>query len=256
MPEWVSLSVFVVAGAAATLLWGRAMWYFDERSSVLRRLVFFTMGHTHKPLGEVRALLLSAVYYGSGLLLALLLAAAFGLSFPSIISFHIHDIVPVLLGIIGEISITSLLVQIGLAAMENQGGERFAELREIPWMKGLQQLPAGLVPFVAALGGAVEELFFRGVVLNILIRQLTLSPPLAIVIAGALFCVQQLLQVRTAFQAMVIASSCVAISLVGGLLVVSRGTIVPAVLCHASFVIFFMSQNARQQSRVRLQAAR
>ena len=56
-----------------------------------------------------------------------------------------------------------------------------------------------------------------------------------------LFLLEQLVQLRTPFQAMIISGSCVAISLVGGLLVLQTGSVIPAALCHASFVIFFMS---------------
>jgi hypothetical protein len=67
---------------------------------------------------------------------------------------------------------------------------------------------------------------------------------IAIVVAGTLFVLQQLIQVQTPFQAMVIGSSCVAISLVGGLLVVFSGSILPALISHGSFVLFFMAQGA------------
>lgn len=114
-------------------------------------------------------------------------------------------------------------------------------------MKGLRQLPPAMVPVVAALAGAVEETFYRGVLLGILTMRFSVPPIAAVAISGTLFCVEQLLQVRTAFQAMIIASGCVAISMVGGLLVVARGSFVPAALCHASFVLFFMNQGSQRR---------
>lgn len=119
-------------------------------------------------------------------------------------------------------------------------------------MKGLRDLPPKAVVVGAALGAMVEELFFRGVLVLILTQKLLVAPWLAVMIAGALFVLEQLVQLRTAFQAMVIGSSCVAISLVGGLLVVATGSVVPAVLCHVSFVVFFIfSGQSKAASNVR-----
>jgi len=94
-----------------------------------------------------------------------------------------------------------------------------------------------MVP-AAALGGVVEETLYRGVLLQIMTVKLLVAPAVAITAVGALFTLQQLLQVKTFFQAVVIGCSCAAISLVGGSLVVITGSVVPAVLCHASFVFF------------------
>jgi membrane protease YdiL (CAAX protease family) len=230
------------------VLWGRALWYFDERSQELRRWTFFAMRFSRLQSGEVRALLLSALYYGCGLLAALLLATAFDLNLSALISFSAAYLGLAVLGVIGEISLANLLVSLGCLITGQGKPEQFAEVKEIPWMKGLQQLPAGVVPWSAALGGVIEEVFFRGVLLRIFLDKLLVAPFAAVTIAGALFCLQQLVQVRTAFQAMVIGSGCVAISLVGGLLVVLTGSVIPAVLCHASFVVFFMTQGTNQAS--------
>src|SRR5205823_5449327 len=119
-----------------TLLWGRALWYLDERSPALRRGIFFVMARTRRPPGEVRALLLSASYYGLGLLAALLLCAVFRLSLPALLSISPLHLWLVVLGIVGEISLTNLLVGIGCAVTRQGRPEQFAEIREIPWMKG------------------------------------------------------------------------------------------------------------------------
>ena len=244
MPERVILGGFLVAATIFSLLWGRALWYLDERSQAFRRLTFFSMGYTRRPLGEVRALLLTAFYYSLGLVAGLLFALALDLPASALISFSAVYLGLSVLGAIGEISLTDLLVELACRVTGQGGPERFAEMQDIPWMKGLRQLPDGIVPLAAALGGVVEELFFRGVVLRISTERFGVAPLVAVAIAGALFCLEQLVQVRTAFQAMVIGCGCVAISTVGGLLVVLTGSVLPAVICHASFVLFFMTRSS------------
>jgi membrane protease YdiL (CAAX protease family) len=233
---------FLVAATFVSLIWARVLWYLDERSQVFRRWAFVVMGHTSRMLGEVRSALLSVIYYSFGLLVASLFALVFGLHASTLLSFSGAHLGLAVLGAIGEISLTSLLIDLACRATGQGGPEQFREVQEIPWIKGLMQLPPSVVPVAAALGGIVEEVFFRGVLLPIMTDRLVVAPLAAVAIAGALFCVQQLIQVRTAFQAMVICCSCVAISFVGGLLVVLTGSLVPAVLSHASFVVFFIVQ--------------
>jgi membrane protease YdiL (CAAX protease family) len=240
--DWPALSGFLAAAVVVSFLWGRALWYFDERSAVFRRWVLFAMGYTRRRIGEVRSLLLSAIYYGLGLLLGLLFAAVLGLPVSSLFSISAAYLGMVVIGSVGEISLTNLLVDLSCRVTGQVGPERFAEVQEIPWLKGIRQLPGAAAPVVAAVGGIVEELFFRGFLLRIMTERLFVAPLAAVAIAGTLFCLQQLVQVRTAFQALVIGCGCVAISLVGGALVVVTGNVVPAALCHASFVLFFLGR--------------
>lgn len=242
MPDAGILGLFLVAAIIFSLLWGRALWYFDERSQLFRRWVFFSLEFSRRPVGEVRALLLTALYYSLGLIGGLLFAVAFGLPASALITFSAAHVGLSILGAIGEISLTDLLVSLVCKVTGQGGPERFAEMKDIPWMKGLRQLPEGVVPVAAALGGVIEELFFRGVILLILTDRFMVAPLIAVAIAGALFCFEQLIQLRTAFQMMVIGCGCVAISTVGGLLVVLTGSVVPALFCHASFVLFFMTR--------------
>jgi membrane protease YdiL (CAAX protease family) len=244
-----ALAAFLASATAAAVLWGRSLWYLGERSRAFRRCVLFTLGFTRRTSAEVAALALSAAYYALGLLAALSFASAFQLKVSVLVSWSAAHLGLAVLGVVGEISLASLLVALCCWALGQRGSERLAEVREIPWMKGIRELPPAAVPVAAALGGLVEEVLFRGVLLRILTDRLHVDPWWAVAIAGALFCLEQLVQVQTAFQAMVIASSCVAISLVGGLLVVLTGSVVPAVLSHASFVVFFMLRSDAAPAR-------
>ena len=228
-----------------SLVWGKVLWYFDERSQGFRRLVLFAMGFTRRKPGEVRALLLSLIYYGVGLLATGILGGIFRVPVTAMISWAPAHLAHTVLGIIGAISLSNLFVDLGCRLAGQGRPDQFAEVKEVPWIKGLREFPALVVPVVAALGGVVEEIFFRGVLLHVLTNKLLVNPLVAVAISGTLFCLQQLVQVRTAFQAMIIGSGCAAISIVGGLLVVTTGSVVAAVLCHASFVIFFMTQGSK-----------
>jgi membrane protease YdiL (CAAX protease family) len=236
----------ITAAVVISLVWGRALGYLDDRSDTFRRAALGAMGFSARAPAEVRALMLSAIYYGVGLAAAVAMAALFGIRLSSLASWSEPHGWMFLLGAVGEISLANLVVDL-LCRITRTNPQRFAEIDEIPWMVGVRQLPPGAAPLGAALGGMIEELFYRGVLLLILIERAGVPPWAAVLAAGALFCLQQLLQVRTAFQAMVVASACVAISLVGGLLVVTTGSVIPALLSHASFVVFFVGRKSDRE---------
>lgn len=243
MHDLGALGGFLISLTIVSLVWGRALWYLDERSHAFRRLAFFFIGFTHRPVGQVRAVLLTVIYCLPGLAAVLVFAVGFGLSPVHFVSFSASLAIISLLGAIGEISLADLLVTFTCMLGGPRMQARLQEMKDIPWMKGLRQLPARLVPIGAAMGGVVEELFFRGVVLLVLIDRFDVPPFAAVMIAGALFCLEQLVQLQTTFQMLVIGCGCVAISAVGGLLVLLTGSVVPALICHASFVLFFVTNN-------------
>ncbi|MCW3051458.1 MAG: family intrarane metalloprotease [Chthonomonadales bacterium] len=240
MPDAAAVGIFLGITVGVALVWGRSLWYCDERSQAFRQSVLFAMRYTIRRPGEVRSLLLSAIYGGGGLLAALLLSKGYHLGASGLLSVSGSDIALLILGVIGEMSLATLILNISCRLTGQGTPEQFQEVRDIPWMKGLRELPLGTMLLMTALGAAVEETLFRGVVLRILTDLLHVSASWAILYAGGLFLLQQLALVKTAFQAMVISSACIAISLVGGMLVVRTGSLVVALCCHVTFAIFFM----------------
>lgn len=240
MPEIARPAAALAAAAILSLGWGRLLGVLHERSDAFRRAAFVASGFSMRPPSEVRAVLLATIYYAAGLLASLVMALGFGLPAAALVTWRPWHAWMFLIGVVGEISLAALFVDLS-CRLTRTPPDRFLEIRDIPWMVGLQQLPRGAAPWAAALGGAVEELFYRGVLLTILIVS-GMAPPIAILAAGSLFLVQQILQVQTRFQAMVLAAACLAISLVGGLLVVVTGSVIPAVVSHASFVVFYVGR--------------
>jgi membrane protease YdiL (CAAX protease family) len=244
MANWAGATGFLAVAAATSLAWGKTLWYCNERSDAFRRGLFFVISLTHARSTAVQSLLLSATYYTFGFLAAGLFGTIFRVPVPSLFSWSRFSWPLLLLGVIGEISLAGLLVELGCRIPTHTGPEQLAEeISEIPWIKGIEQLPAVVVPVLAAMGGALEELFFRGVLLAAMIDRYHFNAPIAIAITTALFCVQQVLQVRTPTQALLMSWSCVSISVIGGLLVVLTGNVAVSMLCHASFALFWVGRS-------------
>lgn len=249
-PSWTDLIAtgwFLVVATLVAIAWGRALWYFDERSEALRRAVFFVLRFTARRAEEVRSLLLSLIYYTLGVLSFLLLMVVYRLPIAPTFACSPAILGLALVGLVGEMSLVTLLIDLACRVSGQGRPEQFAEIQEIPWMKSVGKLPVASRLMVTALGGAVEETLFRGAILRVLLDALHLTPALAILLSGGLFCLEQLVLVRTRFQALIILCACISISLVGGMLVVATGSVLPGLLSHASFAVFFMSGRPRQQ---------
>jgi len=245
MSDLSAYMLFLAFAGGVSYVWGRTLWYLDERSAAFRRVQFKAMGYSRRRPGEVRSLLLSGAYYGMGAAAIVLFLVLYGIPGSPVTSSGTGKITATCLGVLGAISLTNLGVDLAVRWLRQDAPSKFAALKEIPWIRGLEELSPGFRVAAGMLGGAVEELFFRGVLLLIAIDHFGRGPWEAIGVAGALFCFQQIVQLRTPFQVLVIGIGCAAISLVGGILVNVTGSVVPAVVCHASFVVFFVGWGYR-----------
>src|SRR5690349_21782448 len=138
----------VMVALLLALAWGRTLEFLHDRSDAFRRLSLVVMTVSARPPSEVRALLLAALYYSVGLTASVVMVALYGLP-PSATAPVPLLVWTIVLGIVGEISLTSLLVDLSRRVMGARP-ERFAEIEQIPWIVGLRQLPPGTAPAAAA----------------------------------------------------------------------------------------------------------
>lgn len=106
------------------------------------------------------------------------------------------------------------------------------------WIREILVLPPAWRWLVPMSSAAVEEVFFRGVVLVGLLTH-GASVPVAIVVSGALFVAGQVVLTERGLAAVVLGSSSIVLSALCGLLVVVTGSVVPAVIVHASFAGYY-----------------
>jgi membrane protease YdiL (CAAX protease family) len=85
---------------------------------------------------------------------------------------------------------------------------------------------------------AVEELFFRGTVLSGLIGH-GATGWAALALSGVLFTAGQVILTEGRLPATVLGLSSVVLSVIGGLLVIVEGSVLPAILVHASFAGYY-----------------
>jgi hypothetical protein len=120
-------------------------------------------------------------------------------------------------------------------------------IADVRWIQEILVLPRRWRWVVPMASAAVEEYVFRGVALTGL---LAAGVPAwwAIGISGAVFTTGQVVLTENRLQATVLGLSSVVLSVVGGLLVVVTGSVVPAILVHASFAGYYTNAGAQRSA--------
>lgn len=237
--------VFLLAATLFALVWGRLLWYLDERSSASSWLVFRLMSYSRLTFAEGKSLLLTLFYLAFGLLGALLFAVANRLDPTRLLGFELRFLPLTLLGAVAEISLSNLFVGFYAALFHRGDPSLYRQIDSIPWIAGINRLPVALARLTPAASAICEEFCFRGVLLATFTTRFAFRPWLALALVTLLFAVQQGLQLKTRPQFVVILAGSLAISAIGGVLVLSTASVIPACLCHASFVLFYFRRSSR-----------
>jgi membrane protease YdiL (CAAX protease family) len=143
------------------------------------------------------------------------------------------------LAFIAQNSLTGLMMQLLIAA--NPKINVFWELTTIPWVRYTLMMP-GIVRAIAPLGAAIaEEVFFRGAVFLVLVNNFPQTGTyLPIFVCTVLFVVQQVLQVDTLGQGLILLIGSTSISIVGCAATLYTGSFLPTLLCHTAYAFVYL----------------
>ncbi|QSZ27197.1 CPBP family intramembrane metalloprotease [Aceticella autotrophica] len=159
-----------------------------------------------------------------------------------------YKVIPItLLGAFASFSLTSLGFSMLYVIFPHI--DIVEEINKIRWISGIKKLPKNIAFIVPALSACAEELFFRGVLLNALIKN-GFSFWLSLTIVTILFVYGQVILTDTKIQALVISISSFVISIIGGLLFITTGSIISSMIVHASFAGFYTQSNNKKEGKV------
>lgn len=242
------------AGFAALALAVAAIWLvvyrvavFDTRTN--QRVRLWVVSHTVVPGRYVIPIVGTLIYLTLGVLGSIPLLYAGDLGLAGLLAWHVtpNGVGLMLLTAVGAHLSSGFAASVMYVVRPRVDVP--TAMARVRWMKELLVLPQPWRYIVPGVSAAVEEFFFRGVFLGGL---LATGTPVwaAIAISGAAFIVLQVLYTDTALQATVIGLGCVVLTVLGGLLVVVEGSVVPAIVVHASFAVYYFRSSVQRASRV------
>ncbi len=254
----MSTATFAGYGLAAGAAW-LAVYRLPLRTPRARqRFRLVVTSRTGLPGRYVFPILGTVIYLVAGLLAALALGLASpagpglaGSGLAAALARPLHwrpglsGVALTLLAVLGASALTAFAMSVLYAL--RAGVDVPGAVTSVRWIQEVLVLPRRwrwLVPMTSA---AVEEYFFRGVLLTGLLAT-GAHPWLAIAISGALFTTGQVVLTENRLQALVLALSSAVLSVVGGLLVVVTGSVLPAIVVHASFAGYYTNTSGASPS--------
>ena len=156
-----------------------------------------------------------------------------------------------ILAILGTSSLNTLWI--ALLYKVRPGADVPGEISRIQWISSILALPPYARWMIPAVAAFVEELAFRGAAF-LGMEHAGLSFGVAAGISTLLFFLGQVALVTTATQAFVMGTASLTLGFTGTLLVAATGSVVPAIIVHASFAGFY--SNMSTSSSASLQQVR
>ena len=241
----IDSALFAGAAVAVTAVWLAAyrLPFANPRTRQRVRLAISSM--TGLPQRLVFPILGTLIYVALGVAAVLTLARLGDLNLADLLAWRFsgEGAALTLLAGIGASALTAFAMSL-LHALPGRADVP-AAVSQVRWVQEILALPNPWRAAVPALSGALEELYFRGVVLFGLLST-GLPVWAALVFTGTVFTAGQVALTESRVQATILAISSVVLSVVCGLLTIVEGSVLPAILIHASFAGYYTNMSVRR----------
>jgi membrane protease YdiL (CAAX protease family) len=232
----LELIAFLIAASGVSVAWGRINRIGYGR--LITSIVHFIMKYSRTDTELIRSYLVWILYLFTGFGAAVALFVLFRVNILHFLGLE-EGWVLIPLAFVAQNAMTGLMMQSVLSAWPTLNV--FAEIGSIPWIRYSLIMPGAMravSPLVAAL---FEELFFRGAVFLVLLERFPETGGVfATAVCTVLFVLQQVLQVDTRGQAVIMAIGSTSISVVGCIVTLHTGSFLPTLVCHAAYAFFYL----------------
>jgi len=233
------LLLFLCAATLYTIAWGR-LTRIAAKSHTIINLTNFVMRYSRSRFDPIRAYLIWGLYVFTGLVGAVVILLIFRINLLRYITMGLNEVAFIPLALIAQLSISSLILM--LIALVQPGTNWFAVLQSIEWVQISQLLPKIVSILYPLTGAFAEEIFFRGVIFLTLVEVFPqVGIIVAVVITTVLFTLQQVLNVKSWSQVLLISIGSITISTVNCLVMLKTQSFLPALICHELYALLFLA---------------
>lgn len=199
------------------------------------------MGIANHEYAQIHSFLLGLVYIVSFVISALVCSVIYKFNVFSYFPLGSQHIPYLFVGIMAELSLSGLIIACMFMFFPKINWVN--QIENIPWIESIKYVPKGMGFLIPLVGAFCEEVFFRGYV-YIILRNV--FPEIGIVIAlsvsALLFAIQQMLNTVNPIQGIGMMAGSIAIGAVGCILIELTNSLLPALIAHEAYVIFYFRQ--------------
>jgi membrane protease YdiL (CAAX protease family) len=214
---------------------------FVSKRKIFPILVRKLMNYSSLSKDELSNSFLGLIYYFFPLLLIVILAFLFRFPIYKLFMLQSEYRVYILVSIIAFLSVLSCIS--GLAEIFFPKTNWLSVISNVSWIVSVNSRRPVLKFCALFLGAFFEEVFFRGICFALVYQtfpQYSIWIPL--VISSLLFGIQQSLFVKSKKEVFIFMLTGIAMGLLGGLLFMYTNSLIPSLIAHEFFVLFYFVQ--------------
>lgn len=237
MSSRLDFVLFLIIVTAVSIAWGRInrIGYSKTITSIVRFIMKYSKMHAEL----IQSYLVWSIYMIAGLVAAVALLMAYRVNLLRFFALDPKYFIVIPVTFIAENSVSGLMMQLLLLARRTI--DVFRELTSVPWVRYTLMMPDVMRVISPLCAAMIEEVFFRGCVFLILIKDFPQAGAYwSIFVCTALFALQQMLQTDTLGQGMILLVGSTSISVVGCISILYTGSFLPTLLCHAAYAFVYL----------------
>lgn len=242
MNRYIELIIFLSIASLFSVFWGKSVDGL-AKSKLVKKFSLFLMNYFRAPLDKIKFFVIWFSYILISFAGSVICCSIYGVNlFKFLFSGNVSDtILYTFIGFIFQFEISSVLLLIFSILKSDTNWYRI--ISEINWVKVSFNLPRKIRILYPTSAALFEELFFRCSVFLVLLTKFDWIPlPISMLIVAALFIIEQVVCTQKVKQAIAMSAGSLAISLAGCLMIVITGSIIPAIICHEMYVIFYLKK--------------
>lgn len=225
---------------------------FVADKKFIRDICFFLMKYIKRDYNFIYAFLMAFIYFLNLLIFSVIISLFYNVNIFPYFLIKREYIAYIFVGVIGELSLIAVIASfLFIFPFMRKGKSIGEEISSIPWVKSVWSVPPSFRWILVVSSAFLEEVFFRGVLYIMLrVKFPNVSFIIFIIIVSFIFSVEQVLQTVNFKQGFVLWTSSIVISVVGCLLLEYTGSLIPALVSHISFVIYYFKQTESSKKPV------
>lgn len=242
MNRYIELIIFLSIASLFSVFWGKSVDGL-AKSKLVNKFSLFLMNYFRAPLDKIKFFVIWFSYILISFAGTVICCSIYGLNlFKFLLSGSVYDtILYTFIGFIFQFEISSVLLLVFSILKSDTNWYRI--INEINWVKVSFNLPRKIRIMYPTSAALFEELFFRCSIFLVLLTKFDWVPlPISMLIVAALFIIEQVVCTQKVKQAIAMSAGSLAISLAGCLMIVITGSIIPAIICHEMYVIFYLKK--------------
>ena len=222
-----------------SIVWGRGI-LFMHKHGISKRVTMWVMNYIMCPYSMIEDIFLNCYYNVVGLMGIVVFSICFDIPL-----FQKFLIVPqalkfIILAPLAVLSLANIIISC-ITPIFN-GDVLTDEMMQIPWVNFTSRVNPKLGPLIPCIGALLEEIFFRGVVFYYAFYICNFHFAISFFISFCMFALQQMLFTANKIQSILMLFGALIVSLISCMVIVISDSLLPAILSHEIFVIFYFSK--------------